>query len=403
LKLEQCDTKKLTVMLDQLASAIEELLLTGLTTASDATVQTLNISFQEASRAGLLRLGSTLRVACEELTRYTKEHPDFSAKRFSFFLNRSWLLSKGLSKAIKESDREEFERLTWNAPVTPVRQLEVVTLGVSKKYVPNAFCAFEFRMRRVEPAGVEAAASVANGGVEESGARGTTDVAGNTGTAGGGILPGQKLIWSVVFPVKPNQNLPPESFLHLPQKQKFIAYCLIEGRRVTFGDAFVAFEKSGTGRISLGDKSTVMQGDEYTDWSKFISWSPEAAIDRLNAYEPGPLDLEIELQEEVFIEDWEMLPEPLRETESHIVYPLSYRGGRIDAVVSRGLDGATMRAALDKAVAQKKKPVVFGLMHYEKCRLTLQPLSFLGKKGPEYATLSRDKVDRVALLKALNL
>jgi hypothetical protein len=375
LKFEQCDTKKLSVMLEQLAVAIEELLLTGLTTASDATIQTLNISFQEASRAGLLRLGSTLRVACEELTRYTKEQPGFSAKRFSFFLNRSWLLSKGLLKAIADKDGGEFERLTWSAPVTPVEQLEVVTLGVSKKYVPGAFCAFEFRMRSVDSAGNV-------GGVTES---------------------GQKLIWSVVFPVKSNQNLPPESFLHLPQKQKFIAYSLVEGRQVTFGNAFVAFENSGVGRISLGEKSTVMQGDEFTEWSQFISWSPEAAIDRLNAYEPGPLDLEIELQEEVFIDDWEMLPEGLRETESHIVYPLSYRGARIDAVVSRGLDGATMRAALDKVVAQKKKPVVFGLMHYEKCRLTLQPLSFIGKKGPEYATLSRDKVDRVALLKALNL
>ena len=183
MKLDQCDTKKLSVMLDQLANAIEELLLTGLTTASDATVQTLNISFQEASRAGLLRLGSTLRVACEELTRYTKEHPDFSAKRFCFFLNRSWLLSKGLSKAIKENDREEFERLTWNAPVTPVQQLEVVTLGVSKKYVPGAFCAFEFRMRSVAAAdagggeaAADVAADVAAGRAEASGSSGSLSV-----------------------------------------------------------------------------------------------------------------------------------------------------------------------------------------------------------------------------------
>ncbi len=387
MKLEQCDTKKLALMLDKLVDAIEELLLTGLTTASDSTVQTLNISFQEASRAGLLRLGSTLRVACEELSRYTRQQPDFSAKRFAFFLNRSWLLSNGILKSMKENDRDEFERLTWNVPLTPVQQLEVVTLGVSKKYVPGVFCAFEFRMRSVGAAGT--------GGI--------TGFDDTFATAGGGFFSGQKFIWSVVFPVKQNQDLPPESFLHLPQKQKFIAYSLVEGRRVTFGDAFVAFEKSGTGRISLGDKSTVMQGDEYFEWSKFTSWSPEAAIDRLNAYEPSPLDLEIELQEEIFIEDWEMLPEPLRETESHIVYPLSYRGGRIDAIVSRGLDGVPMRAALEKAVSQKKKPVVFGLMHYEKCRLTLQPLSFMGKKGPEYVTLSRDKVDRVALLKALNV
>src|ERR1700735_5377128 len=100
-KWEQVDRKKLTPLLEDLTTAIEDLLLTGLTTASEATRNTLNVSFQESSRLGLLRLGGTLRVACEELSRYTRNNAEFSSKRFSFFLNRAWLLSRGLSMAVR--------------------------------------------------------------------------------------------------------------------------------------------------------------------------------------------------------------------------------------------------------------------------------------------------------------
>ena len=66
---------KLRAVLDQLAGAVEELLLSGLTTASEATRQTMNVAMQEAARFRLLRLGSALRVAMEELGRFTRQDP----------------------------------------------------------------------------------------------------------------------------------------------------------------------------------------------------------------------------------------------------------------------------------------------------------------------------------------
>ena len=63
------DRKALLPKLDRLVGAIEDLLLSGLTTASESTRKALGVTFQEASRMRLLRLGGTLRVANEELGR----------------------------------------------------------------------------------------------------------------------------------------------------------------------------------------------------------------------------------------------------------------------------------------------------------------------------------------------
>src|ERR1044072_1815370 len=101
MKLGAADQKKLLALLDELARAVEELFRTGLTTASQATRQTLPVSFQEASRLRLLRLGGTLRAANDELGRFTRNDPDFSRKRLCFFLNRAWLLSHGLARALR--------------------------------------------------------------------------------------------------------------------------------------------------------------------------------------------------------------------------------------------------------------------------------------------------------------
>ena len=52
--------KQLISLCDQLLAAVEELLLAGLTTASKSTIERIDVSFKEASRMRLLRLGSTL-------------------------------------------------------------------------------------------------------------------------------------------------------------------------------------------------------------------------------------------------------------------------------------------------------------------------------------------------------
>ena len=75
----QSDRAKLTSILEQLVNAVEELLLSGLTTASDATKQTLSMAMQEAARFRLLRLGSTLRIATDDwaaMSNRRKTSPD---------------------------------------------------------------------------------------------------------------------------------------------------------------------------------------------------------------------------------------------------------------------------------------------------------------------------------------
>src|SRR5271166_4919679 len=148
MKLAEADRRKLPALLEELGGAVEELLLSGLTTASETTRQALHVSFQEASRMRLLRLGSTLRAASEELGRFTRNEAEFSRKRLCFFLNRAWLLSHGLARALREEDEQEFERLLWVPASVPIERLEVVTLGVAKK-VTSTFVAFEFRLRAV--------------------------------------------------------------------------------------------------------------------------------------------------------------------------------------------------------------------------------------------------------------
>ncbi len=61
-----------------------------------------------------------------------------------------------------------------------------------------------------------------------------------------------------------------------------------------------------------------------------------------------------------------------------------------------------MKKGLDDLRKPKKaRPPLYGLMHYERCRLVLQPLSTFGPSGPEYLTISAEKVDKAALLREL--
>jgi len=50
MSLTPSDRRKLETMLAELITVIEDFLRTGLTTASETTRQTLNVTFQEASR-----------------------------------------------------------------------------------------------------------------------------------------------------------------------------------------------------------------------------------------------------------------------------------------------------------------------------------------------------------------
>jgi hypothetical protein len=369
MNLASTDRRKLGMLLDQLTGAVEELLLAGLTTASEATRQTLGVAFQEASRLRLLRLGSTLRGANDELGRFTRNEPEFSPKRLSFFLNRSWLLGKGLGHALQANDDKAFDRLLWTPANQPVDKLEVVTLGVSKKVAKGGFVAFEFRLRTIQPAG--------------------------------DLEAGRRLLWSCVFPVKPGVAIPAEGFLHLPQKQKFTAHLFLKGKVIQLEKVAVSLDEHGGGRISLGDASTVTLGEPFTDWESFQSRDPAKALERIRAHRPGPFDLDVEIQEEVVLTDWQVGKPVERPADSQVVYPFASGTICFDAPVSQGEEGQALRAMLHVFHKKKRPPPLFGLMHYEKCRLILQPLAVFGKDGPEQLMLSNEKVDRKALLQAL--
>lgn len=392
------DKKKLEAHLESLNKAIEDLLLTGLTTASNSTRETLMVSFQEASRFGLLRLGGTLKVACDELGRFTTNHAQFSRKRFSFFLNRAWLLSKGLSRALKSGNDAEFERLKWMPANQPISKLECIVLGVSKKVVQDAFCAFDFRLRII-------------------------------GTASDELLPHQRLVWSKVFPMKAGAEIPAEGFLHLPQKQGFKWIQLIEGRAATLENVSMSVDAFGTARVSLNEESIVKFSDEvYEDWSSHLSWNQEAAFERIMNHQPSPLELDHELQEEVVLTNW-TIGKPIDDPDyDQIWFPVEHNGLSFRAVVSRAADGAALKEKLI-ALENEKRPPLFGLLHYEKCALVLQPLTLfpteVPTKGaakahaaattkgatkvptmdptitPEHMMISKEKIKQEALLKAL--
>jgi hypothetical protein len=366
-------TQKLLPLLEQLAGAVEELLLTGLTTASEATRQTLGLAMQEASRMQLLRLASSLRIANEELGRFTRNAADFSRKRLMFFLNRAWLLARGLARAIREGDQGLYDHLLWTPPNQPVARLEVVTLGVGKKVAGGAFVAFDFRLR-------------------------TTAVAKLSSCE---LPAGQRLAWSCVFPIKQGVELPPEGFLHLPQKQKFNASVFLDRKVLVLDNIAVAVDDFGGGRISLKDDSRVHAGDAFTDWGRFATWQPQPALDRLARHETSPFDLEVEMQEEIVLTDWQIGEPTVREETGQAIYPVTAGRATLDAVVSPGIEGEALAAALKELRKKKTRPPLAGLLHYELCRLVLQPLAVVEESGPNYLIISDKSIDRSQLLKAL--
>jgi hypothetical protein len=362
------DRRKLEGMLAELITVIENFLRTGLTTASESTRQALHVTFQEASRLRLLRLGSTLRAANDEMARLIKNDPDFSRSRFAFFINRSWLLARGLLKALKTGDEAAFDKLLWTPPSQAVPRVEIAVLGVVKKVVPRTFVSFDFRLRLV--------------------------------AAVGELTQGQRLTWSCVFPLKPDQDIPAEAFLHLPHKQKFTASQFLEGHSVILNKVAIAVDGSSAARLSLGDQSTVSLGEPVDDYERYLTWDTGRALERIEKHEPTPFDLDVEMQEEIVLRHWKIGDPEEREAQKQVWYPVTDSGIELTAIASALDDGKSQRKYLDEI--RKKKPVpLFGLLHYEKCRLMFQPLTLFGPKGLIHLMLSPDKVDRATLLRAL--
>ncbi len=358
----------LTALLDALCMAVEELLLAGLTTASKSTVERLDVSFKEASRMQLLRLGSTLRIANEEISRFTTGSTLFSARRLAFFLGRAWLLATSMRHAITNNDDAALDRLMSTPPTTPVELVKVVTLGVAKRVVPGAFAAFDFRLRAIEAAEP--------------------------------VQAGEALIWSAVFPMRKDLDLPAEAFLHLPQKQKFRPSIFLEKKTIEITRCAVSRQPGSAARLVLGEASEMKASEPYADWAALWHWDLRKAAANLQQHKSTPLDLEIELQEEICIDTWQA-GEKRPTEEGYYLLPIQTELLSLEARIDRGPSGTPLQAMMDKLAAGKKRPPLYGVAHYESCRLRFQPLTALGKDGPQYLTVSPDKISQAELVKAM--
>jgi hypothetical protein len=360
--MQQSDTKPLISLLDELAGTVEELLLAGLTAASKSTVERIDVSFKEASRMKLLRLGSTLRIANEEISRFTTGSTQFSARRLAFFLGRAWLLATAMRRAIDQKDTATLARLSSNPPSESLASIKVVTLGVGKRVVPGAFAAFDFRLRAIES--------------------------------------GESMLWSCVFPMRKDLDLPAEAFLHLPQKQKFKPSCLLEKKVVQIDGCAVSRQGDSVARLSMLENSEVKTGAEFTAWQPLWMWDPKAAAARVGQHKPTPIALEIELQEEVVLDNWQ--PGERQSTDhGYDLLPVQTNDLPFEMRLDQGPSGKPLHGTMTRLAAQKRRPALYGVAHYESCKLIFQPLTAMGKDGPEYLTVSPDKISQAELVKAM--
>jgi hypothetical protein len=359
------DPKGTQAALTELARVVEDLVKTGLTTATAATRTKLDAAFKEASKRKLLRLGASLRYVNEEIGRFLADDGSFASRRYAFFLHRSWLLAKGTLHAIGKEDKRLLGSLCTGgggAPRPITGPLEVVTLGVAKRAVAAA-CTFDFRLRVVktkEPA-----------------------------------LLGRSVIFSLVFARK--ANVPPEAYLHLPQPQKFAPKIFRDKQVLAVNGGAIIADDRGGGRLVLGPKSTVTPGAAFEKWDEHYGWDPEGAAERVAAHAPTPLDLAVEMQEEAVLDEWQL--EKLGED-----YRLHAPGLVMNVSVPSGAEGKEMRTRLEAGAKKKKNRArLFGTVHYEFGKMVFSPLSYLEDDGPDYLMLSEDKINLSALMGSLNI
>jgi hypothetical protein len=352
----------------ELARAVEDLVTTGLTAASAATRQRIEASSTEAARLKLGRLAPALRYANEEVARFLAESPSFSAQRLAFFLVRAWILLRGIERATAAKDRKALGRLLWQgAPPVPVASVRAVTLGVSKRVVQDVTSAFDFRLRVLEDAGP--------------------------------LRAGDVLVWSFLRQMV--KDFSADALLHVEQAQGFRPRVLLDGSEVAFTQVAVARDGRGPARLVLGPPSKVAVGRPWKDWTRWVGFDAAAALARVRAHRPGPLDLEVELEEEVVLDDWTLDAPRDGFRPDVVVYPLGYRGVVLDAVASKQDEGKALRAALDALRKKKTRPPLVALIHYEAGRIVARPLSVLDPDGPRHLAISSEKVDLAELTRAI--
>jgi hypothetical protein len=364
-------------MADELVRAVEELLRTGLVSATEATRAKLDATFKEASRHKLLRIGASLRYVNEEVGRYLADDGTFVARRFGLFLHRAWLLARGFAHALRSQNRATAQRLAMGAGggARSIKKIEVVTLGVLKRVVSTA-CTFDFKLR------------VVGGGAD------CRDLLGRTVT------------WSFVFARK-TASVPAEAYLHLPQVQKYVPSLLLEPKHVVVENCALTSDERGNLRMALGPPSTVSAGAPVTDWAALYQWNVASAHARVVSQNVSPLDLAVETQEEVMLAQWSATLDQDRCSDERTVFRVAPNGGdaaTFDAVVANGVDGVELKAALtDAAASTTARLPLYGVCYAENGRMTLLPLSYLTVQGPQHLMWSPEHIDVASLMKTLTI
>jgi hypothetical protein len=366
---------RLQRFLTDLAGGIEDLMSSGLATASAATLERLDVGFREASQQRLMRVGSTLRIVNEEIRRYLDEDSSFSTRRLAFFLNRAWLLCRGLARALAEADEAAWQGLLLTPAPRQLPAFTAIALGVAKKVAANVFCAFDFRLRILE--------------LEAPAEPGTLPADSDAHT--------MPLVWSAIFPVK-NPAVPAEAYLQLQQPQKFYPGLLLK-KPVRIEGASISCT-SGSPRLVLGPDSTVKEAEvSVTDLDRFCSWDRGTTGQRLRSHQASPLDLDIELEEEIVLHDWRLGKRERERLGDRHVYPLTAGGVDYAAVVTDGVEGEALGATLEQLRRKPESSPLFALLHCELGRLVVRPLSLLGGQWPTHLMLSTSKVGTQELLK----
>jgi hypothetical protein len=374
------DDKATLQMADELVRAVEELVRTGLVSATESTRAKLDATFKEASRNKLQRIGASLRYVNEEVGRYLADDGTFSPRRFGLFMHRAWLLSRGVVQALREQNRTLAQRLAMGSGsnlVRSVKRMELVTLGVLKRVVSTA-CTFDFKLRIVG---------------------GEADLIGRTVT------------WSFVFARKSSAaNVPAEAYLHLPQPQKYVPSMLVERHVIVVENAALTFDERDNARVALGPPSAVTAGALFEKWDSVYSWNVAAANSRVTSVATSPLDLAVESQQEIIIDSWTLRADVDRSNDERRVFAIEVAGDagdaalHFDGVVTTGADGVELTAALEAAAATPTSRMpLYGVAYAEYGRMVMLPLSYLTEHGPKHLMWSKDHIDVAALMKTLTM
>ena len=361
--------KQLLIALKQVCKEIEVLIETGMPTASDSTIKKFDQAFKQLSSMGLMRLGSNLRLLNQEIQRYVIQDNDFSARRLSFFLNRCWLMCQGLVDALNRQDNALWQSLSFSQETKHFEQLTFITLGVSKKMVSGVFAAFEFRLRIID----------------------TTHE-----------LADKLCIFSLIFPLKKGQKVHPEAYLEFEQKQGYRPKRLLSDV-FNMDKVVVSYETHQRVRINLLPDAQVtffQPAIEQENFDALMCCDPVLAKQQLIDYQPSPFDLEIDLQTEVLLLNWQM--SDLREDPGfpdRFVIDIGAAGVDYLALISKSEEGEALLLALQGLVNSDLHPPLFALMHYELGQRIIQPLSLVTDKGLTHLMLGQDKTDYKALLK----